>query len=272
MSDITSGSTLGDRSYVLPWVPSNTSQTGFYFAGSTSGASTKETVQCTASVTAGGQVLTIPLASQVMLDPPNNKMSSVTGSAQLLPAGNPTELALYGFTIGYAGDHTCGIAFPSSVTTPSQYGGGGVFFFAQLIDPSRIETFQNGSQYLPPDNNQWGLDNDYPYPFDPPGTFAANGQTINAQDEPWVTLTRVNNGSPETGATVSDSARMYLMYRPPGPNVCDVPIAYVSWSWGGTATYTNSAWALSSGSVQGNGSLPTCFHPTWTLVNSNTGS
>lgn len=263
----------GTEGTVQPWTPPNASNTSFYFAGETSGSSATESVQCTVSATVAGQVLSIPLSASVTLDPPAMSMACQTGSVLLLPDGAPTALVLAGRTDGYAGNGICGIVFPSSVTTPSQYGsGGGVFFFAQLIDPNRVETFQDGSHYSPPVNGQWGLDNAYPYPFDPPGTFAANGQTINAQDEPWVTLTRTNNGSPENGATASDSAKMYLMYRPPGAHVCDVPLAYVAWGWGGTATLTNGTWVLSSPSVQGNASVPTCFHPTWMQVNSNSGS
>ncbi len=260
--------TAGSVGKVVPWRPLNSAQTNFFFAGETIGPSSVETIQCTATVKAGGQRLCVPLTAMVNLDEPDFSFSSATGIAQLIPLGAPNKLALC--SRGY--DHPSEIAFTGSVTTPSQYGGGGVFFFAQLIDPNRVETFQDGSQYLPPGSNSYGLDKGYPYPFDSPGTFPANGQKIVAHYESWISLARKNNGYPETGAAVNVCASMYLMYRPPGANICDVPLACISWCWGGVATYKNRKWVLSSSSVQSDPPFKTPYHPTWNLVNSNTGS
>ena len=44
--------------------------------------------------------------------------------------------------------------------------------------------------------------------------------------------------------TVSESFKTYIMFRPSGTDIKDVPLKYISWSWSGVATYTNSGWSL----------------------------
>lgn len=261
-----SGYQYGQTGKVLPWIEKS-STAHPYFSGETSFVLHDPiTIKCLVDMTAGGQALSIPLSATFTLDSPTSQMDPVaTGTVQIAGATDALRLILTGLTQGAYGNGNCGIYFPSTATTPAGFGGDGDFCFAQVIDPVRVETI-NGQQETVPGDGEWGLDNAFPYNYEPQQTYPANGQVINGQDEPWISL----SDPFETAASASDQAEMFLMYRPPGSNACWVPLRQVPWSWSGSATLSGLNWTLSNYSVSPNpASISTCFHPTWTLVHTN---
>ena len=64
---------------------------------------------------------------------------------------------------------------------------------------------------------------------------------------------------------------MYLMWQPMYyPNSIPVPIGYITWGWGGGASYISPNWVLTNGTTStAMVTQPTTMYPTWTQLNPN---
>ncbi len=143
-----------------------------------------------------------------------------------------------------------GMGFLASTITPPNDSSGkpfsGTFTWVQVIGNDTITlTDGNGHQSQAPGSPASGLDNQFPY-------FPPNWQLNPASDSPAVSL---DGAIGDVNVHRSFSATMYLMWKPINlPNADGavwVPLRAVTWSWAGTAIWSNSQWSLYSHSEPG---------------------
>ena len=159
---------------------------------------------------------------------------------------NPPRLAL-----GFPGP---GISFHSSATPPPGYNGN--MQYVQIINSlTDVFGYPDGTHSTCTGS---GLDTSYPYPFSNP---PANTDT---NDRPSLNL--VSNVY--SSESVSQSFTMYLMWQPSLQNAIFVPLGYVSWSWGGLATFDSGSgiWNLNNGNQGFNPYQATTTYPQWSQV------
>ena len=104
------------------------------------------------------------------------------------------------------------------------------------------------------------LDNYFPYPF-------AKGSNKNTNDAPFIFL---EPDFKKVRATFH--AKMYLIWKASKwQDAIWVPIRYIDWTWGGTATHTGSTWIL-SGDVRSKSDNAVPALPEWSATISNKGT
>jgi len=251
-----------DKNQLTTWASPNAFQTTMHFAGGGSASSLPCQISCTVTIqTYPPFTVTLPSISQPIIWTPASTMVPAVGYDKIVTP----NFGLYGLSDGD------GIDFKTSVTEPepTQFSGNGTYVFAQLITPnhtiySTINGIDETGTLL--NSGKEGLDNAFPYPF--PGTsYPCNGLYYTSQDFPGVPLTRY---PVETKVTGNDTAKMYIMYMPPGTGSNYVPLLYDPWSWGGTAEFDGSNWSITINTAPSGGSLtPTCVHPQWSLIHYN---
>jgi hypothetical protein len=117
-----------------------------------------------------------------------------------------------------------GVKFAATVTPPSGFSG--ALQWVQIVSSVSQTSTPNGGTCTGS-----GLDEEYPY-----------SSNATMTDSPAVALE-----SQYTTESISMSLTTYLQWQPPTPSI-PVSIAQVIWSWSGTATQTNSVWAVTSSS------------------------
>jgi len=137
------------------------------------------------------------------------------------------------------------------------------------VVPNNYLTDKGGKKYRNGMNGQTVLDYDAPYVFSCEGkldpkklksVMFATASRGSAGDSPSIQL------DSEVGTLISaDSAfKMYIMFKPYGPNASWVPLKYEAWSWKGTATFQEKQWILSNPGKSLDPPQATSDHPTWT--------
>ncbi len=240
-----------------------------------SGASTSETVSCTATVTPPtGSPLTVTAEKKVNVWRPNWRATGEGGIMQVSVPFYANSTDDFWLWAGPLAGSSNGVGMyweatvsPPSTPSPTLFGAGSIQL-VQIITPnlSYTKSVLFGIPYTrnSPENGQEGLDSTCPY-----GWETVTAPNYSASDSPGLQLL-----SNTISATVADVFEDYLMYEPPGSGQY-VPLAHFNWSTNGNATQPSSGgWAAYSGSagtVSPSGSaVPfTQYHdfPAWTCVN-----
>ncbi len=182
-----------------------------------------------------------------------------TIAALIQPVGSVTGVMLLRDSTNTQYPNYQGIAFYPTVTPPDGYQG--TLIWAQLLDQMTITGNNLPIQCSAVPSS---LDNGYPYhgPNDV-CTYGPN-QTPTVYpvcDNPFLPLNPAYIPLAETF-----SARMFLLWQPTLAGSTPAPLGYVSWSWSGTATFTNT-WSLTVGnpvtSPNWGAFTPSTTYPTW---------
>ena len=172
-----------------------------------------------------------------------------------------------------------GMICSSRMGLPAPFTINGIWGFAQLITPRRVEVKSNGDRYQRPNYGNEGLDNSFPYKF-----------VLQPETPPWATVIGAANtadlrqmeDSPGTGVYNSfsqilienETFKIYLMFLPPGAGSQWVPLHQVGWKWNANANRGSQNWsslqgtlmAPNTGSVTENGGASFPEHPLWSRV------
>ncbi len=124
-----------------------------------------------------------------------------------------------------------GIKFVAAPQLPTAYAGNPVW--VQIYDPTDIFKNAAGQTFT---RNTAGLDTSMPYGAD---TNLGDHQYA-TDDSPGISTALINN---MVSMDIADAPKIYLLYSPATYGSIDVPIQKVAWSWSGTATLANGAWA-----------------------------
>lgn len=156
-----------------------------------------------------------------------------------------------------------GIGFFGSETPPSQAYPGTLTFVQKVTSVS----ITLGNQSC---GSSGGLDGNYPYqnqtfPYEFQSFSQPQAGTASLYDTPSIQL----ESSRYTSQSDSNSFEMYLMWQPMYyPNSIPVPIGYITWGWGGGASYISPNWVLTNGTTStAMVTQPTTMYPTWTRLN-----
>jgi len=199
---------------------------------------TKETVSCTATVTppAGeGSPFTVTATKQVHVMVPPHTVTPVIGQVQL----NAFRPRAGGNSWLYAGPDLInsrsanGFDWYVSVTTPSLFGGGGLWESVQIITVGRSRTPNNGSAQSSLYSGQTGLDQTCPYG----STHAADGTTSREGDSPGYSVENTYQAY-----SAGESFVDYILYCPPGNDSAWVPLYKLAWNWSANASRPGNSW------------------------------
>jgi len=157
------------------------------------------------------------------------------GSGMLTQGGNPVT----SLNFGYPGPDY-GIQFTATLTTTY----GGQVALIQLVNTTHTVTLASGTQGVQASN---GYVLDDPRSGTVPQYGGAKGvitfPPVTSAQVPWTDATAVSlQGA--TAATTNDQFQTYLMYQPPGAGSIWVTLQMLTWSWSGSASQANGAWAL----------------------------
>lgn len=175
------------------------------------------------AATVQGTALTASVTFDVKA-PTAVSMTSATGAVAVSNPGFPDS----GLELHYGTSTTPGISWTLRATAPA--GGDGEIAGTQLINTNRTRTPNAGRAQTFSSGGAFVLDNTVPYA---PSVAIAGGAsaTWTSDDSPGTPLT-----SNLRDKAVSDSFRLYLMYRPAGADSIWVTIARLDWDWAGQTT------------------------------------
>ena len=199
--------------------PLNNSNVVFYWVD----GATNRVVQCSATVQ--GKTVTAQAAFNVLR--PTAKVTTQTTSVGIDTFLTPPRLGFYDVNT-----YTDGITFSNTMTIPSGFSGTNEWVQI-VLNPYRARQDTNSVWWVLTENGAAPyLDTSYPY---------TNVTANIAVDSP---ITPLLNGYREV--TVTNSFKMWLMFKPTGGQW--IPLRTVTWNWSGTALLSGTNWVLASGS------------------------
>lgn len=248
-------------------------------------ANKSETVTCTVTLTppAGqGAAFNITVTKSVSVQRPSWYANETGGYMQVNTnaANRNGAICLYA---GHASGQSGGGMNWTANVEPSALFTSGTLELVQLVIPNVTYVTNTGAgvpgiTHSDPENDQFGLDTRYPYPWNRQGSYQPPYVPVDyaTDDSPFLEL---NNGV--ASATLQDQFVDYLMFLPPdgGAGSSWVPLSTASWNTNGNATIpgTNN-WADftlwygydTAGTVNPTGTTPfntTNGFPSWTRIN-----
>jgi len=214
-----------------------------------SGASTSETVSCTATVTPPtGSPFTVTATKQVTVWRPIWSADGTGGEMQVSinPYGNGSDYWLWAAPLDIS--NTGGMIWRAKLSSPnSALFGDGSVQIVQLVIPGESYTYKDyfgfTRSYSSALNGQEGLDSSCPYGWVTVGPAPGSGIRYFAGDAPGLVLMGLES------ATLSHKFEDYIIYEPPG-SAQYVPLAHFVWSINGSATLPASGnWMDAVGSA-----------------------
>ena len=162
--------------------------------------------------------------------------------------------------LGPIDEYKKGILLEGRVDMPEGFDEGD-WFFSQIVTPGRWREEANGQNREKLElNGCLCLDGDYQWG----GHNTGNSDQV--KDNPSIGL--VGDGIEEGNWVKHESDEVfttYIMFRPPGDDVRDVPLQFVQWTWKGVALKGPLRWYLDPGTGDQSASSPaeTTMHPQW---------
>jgi hypothetical protein len=163
------------------------------------------------------------------------------------------------------GSSVPGIGFYGVETPPAGYPG--TLTFVQVVTSVSITL---GNQSC---GSSGGLDGAYPFqnltfPYQYQNVSPPQPGTASVYDTPALPL----DSSKYASESDFNNFMMFLMWQPMNyPNSIPVPIGYVTWSWGGGASYISPNWVLTNPPTMSTAMVtqPTTMYPLWSQLNPN---